>query len=78
MQSSAIQSPMSSQVHQCNVKDGATSRRQRPRHRQVKIPKSQAKVVSDQEMQLLEIEAASKVFYECVISSNAAAQLRFN
>eukprot|EP00347_Sterkiella_histriomuscorum_P003675 403363375 len=68
MQHSAAQSPISKQTP---LKDGQ-SRRQKPRHRQVKIPKNQAKVVSDQEMQLLEVEAASKVFYECVFSSSAA------
>ena len=36
---------------------------QTKRHRKIKIPRNQAKVVSDEEMQSLLIEAASKCFY---------------
>lgn len=33
------------------------------RHMKIKIPKNQAKVVTDEEMRALQVEAASKLFY---------------
>lgn len=41
------------------------------RHMKIKIPKNQAKVVSDEEMRALQVEAASKLFYSHIAFSTS-------
>lgn len=53
-----VSSSLSSHTPQSN-----TSHSQPKRHMKIKIPRSQAKVVSDAEMQALLVEAAAKCFY---------------
>ncbi|CDW79676.1 cyclin2 related protein [Stylonychia lemnae] len=52
----------------------SSSSRHQKRHMKIKIPRNQAKVVSDEEMQALQVEAASKLFYSQIVHNMQTQQ----